>query len=71
MQVLVRDKNVDPVLKVLKKKMQREGLLPMKARVVSGAPGTVRTTRSPRFDLECQKAPNFSFEVVQRISSLR
>jgi hypothetical protein len=39
MQVLVRDNNVDPVLKVLKKKMQREGLLPMKARVVPGAQG--------------------------------
>ena len=71
MQVLVRDNNVDPVLKVLKKKMQREGLLPMKVRVVPGAPGRGGSARSPRFDLECQKAPNFSFEVVQRMSSLR
>jgi hypothetical protein len=41
-QVLVRDNNVDQALKVLKKKMQklqREGLLPMKPRVVPGAPG--------------------------------
>ena len=30
MQVLVRDNNVDQALKALKKKMQREGLLPMK-----------------------------------------
>ena len=39
MQVLVRDNNVDQALKALKKKMQREGLLPMKPRVVGGASG--------------------------------
>ena len=39
MQVLVRDNNVDQALKALKKKMQREGLLPMKPRVVPGASG--------------------------------
>ena len=39
MQVLVRDNNVDQALKALKKKMQREGLLPMKPRVVPGAGG--------------------------------
>ena len=39
MQVFVRDNNVDQALKVLKKKMQREGLLPMKPRVVLGASG--------------------------------
>ena len=37
MQVLVRDNNVDQALKALKKKMQREGLLPMKPRVTPGA----------------------------------
>ena len=37
MQVLVRDNNVDQALKALKKKMQREGLLPMKPKVVPGA----------------------------------
>jgi small subunit ribosomal protein S21 len=89
-QVLVRDNNVDQALKVLKKKMQREGvfremrlrrhyekpsekrarekaeairrarklarkklqregLLPMKPRVVPGAPGRTGAARSPRF----------------------
>jgi small subunit ribosomal protein S21 len=89
-QVLVRDNNVDQALKVLKKKMQREGvfremkirrhyekpseqrarekaegirrarkqarkklqregLLPMKPRVVRGAPGRPSPARSPRF----------------------
>ena len=37
MQVLVRDNNVDQALKALKKKMQREGLLPMKPRIAPGA----------------------------------
>ncbi|MGC1679893.1 MAG: 30S ribosomal protein S21 [Pseudolabrys sp.] len=37
MQVLVRDNNVDQALKALKKKMQREGLLPSKPRPVPGA----------------------------------
>ena len=37
MQVLVRDNNVDQALKALKKKMQREGLLPAKPRPVPGA----------------------------------
>ena len=37
MQVLVRDNNVDQALKALKKKMQREGLLPMKPKPVFGA----------------------------------
>ena len=37
-QVLVRDNNVDQALKVLKKKLQREGLLPMKPRVIPGGP---------------------------------
>jgi small subunit ribosomal protein S21 len=36
-QVLVRDNNVDQALKALKKKMQREGLLPMKPKPVFGA----------------------------------
>ena len=50
MQVLVRDNNVDQALKVLKKKMQREGLLPMKPRVVPGAaPGRSGPPRTPRF----------------------
>jgi small subunit ribosomal protein S21 len=89
-QVLVRDNNVDQALRVLKKKMQREGifremklrrhyekpserrvrekaetirrerklarkklqregLLPMKPRVVSGAPGKGGPARTPRF----------------------
>ena len=39
MQVLVRDNNVDQALKALKKKMQREGLLPMKPKPVMGAGG--------------------------------
>ena len=47
MQVLVRDNNVDQALKVLKKKMQREGLLPMKPTVVR-APGSA-PPRPPRF----------------------
>ena len=85
-QVLVRDNNVEQALKVLKKKMQREGvfremklrghyekpserrvrekaevirrarnklqregLLPMKPRLVPGAPGTGGPARTPRF----------------------
>ena len=47
MQVLVRDNNVDQALKALKKKMQREGLLPMKPKPVFGAgPGGDRGGRS-------------------------
>ena len=47
MQVLVRDNNVDQALKALKKKMQREGLLPMKPRPVPGAgPGGAGAGRS-------------------------
>ncbi len=34
MQVLVRDNNVDQALRVLKKKMQREGLLPSPKKAV-------------------------------------
>ena len=90
MQVLVRDNNVDQALRVLKKKMQREGvfremklrrhyekpserkvrekseavrrarklarkmlqregLLPMKPRVILGAPGRAGHARNPRF----------------------
>ena len=90
MQVLVRDNNVDQALKVLKKKMQREGvfremklrrhyekpserkarekaeairrarklarkklqregLLPMKPRVIPAATGRLGSPRSPRF----------------------
>jgi small subunit ribosomal protein S21 len=91
MQVLVRDNNVDQALKVLKRKMQREGvfremklrghyekpserrvreekaeairrarklarkklqregLLPMKPRVIPGAPGRGGPARTPRF----------------------
>ena len=90
MQVLVRDNNVDQALRVLKKKMQREGvfremklrrhyekpserkvrekseavrrarklarkklqregLLPMKPRVIPGAPGRAGHARNPRF----------------------
>ena len=90
MQVLVRDNNVDQALRVLKKKMQREGvfremklrrhyekpserrvrekaeairrarklarkklqregLLPIKPRVVQGTVGRGRPARSPRF----------------------
>ena len=37
MQVSVRDNNVDQALKALKKKLQREGLLPMKPKPVFGA----------------------------------
>jgi small subunit ribosomal protein S21 len=89
-QVLVRDNNVDQALRVLKKKMQREGvfremklrkhyekpsekktrekaeairrarklarkklqrdgLLPMKPRLVAGAPGKSGPARTPRF----------------------
>jgi small subunit ribosomal protein S21 len=89
-QVLVRDNNVDQALRVLKKKMQREGvfremklrrhyekpserkvrekseavrrarklarkklqregLLPMKPRVIPGAPGRAGHARNPRF----------------------
>ena len=39
MQVLVRDNNVDQALKALKKKMQREGIIPMKPKPVFGGPG--------------------------------
>ena len=90
MQVLVRDNDVDQALRVLKKKMQREGvfremklrrhyekpserkvrekseavrrarklarkmlqregLLPMKPRVILGAPGRAGHARNPRF----------------------
>ncbi len=90
MQVLVRDNNVDQALRVLKKKMQREGvfremklrrhyekpserkvrekaevvrrarklarkklqrdgLLPMKPRVIPGGPGRSGPARAPRF----------------------
>ena len=88
MQVFVRDNNVDQALKVLKKKMQREGffremkrrghyekpserrvrekaeairralkrkqmqregLLPMKPRIVPGAPARGGSARAPRF----------------------
>ena len=46
MQVLVRDNNVDQALRALKKKMQREGLLPSKPRPVpaarAGGPGAPR-----------------------------
>ena len=90
MQVLVRDNNVDQALKVLKKKMQREGvfremklrghyekpseressgegrgyprarklarkklqregLLPMKPRAIPGGPGRGGPARAPRF----------------------
>ena len=48
-QVLVRDNNVDQALKVLKKKMQREGLLPMKPRVVPGPLEEAAPARTPRF----------------------
>ena len=48
-QVLVRDNNVDQALRVLKKKMQREGLLPMKPRAVPGAHGRGGPARVPRF----------------------
>ena len=90
MQVLVRDNNVDQALRVLKKKMQREGvfremklrrhyekpserkvrekseavrrarklarkklqregLLPLKPRLIPGAPGRAGHARNPRF----------------------
>ena len=51
MQVLVRDNNVDQALKALKKKMQREGLLPAKPKPTVGGPGGGRTgaPRPPRF----------------------
>ena len=49
MQVLVRDNNVEQALRVLKKKMQREGLLPMKPRVIPGAPGRGGPARPARF----------------------
>jgi pentatricopeptide repeat protein len=48
-QVLVRDNNVDQALRVLKKKMQREGLLPMKPRAIPGALGRGGPPRAPRF----------------------
>ncbi|QLF69771.1 30S ribosomal protein S21 [Peteryoungia desertarenae] len=44
MQVLVRDNNVDQALRVLKKKMQREGLFrEMKARSAYEKPSEKRT----------------------------
>ena len=53
MQVLVRDNNVDQALKALKKKMQREGLLPMKPKPTPGGPGaggrSAGPARAPRF----------------------
>ena len=55
MQVLVRDNNVDQALKALKKKMQREGLLPMKPKPTTGpgaGPGGGRSgppRGAPRF----------------------
>jgi len=49
-QVLVRDNNVDQALKALKKKMQREGLLPMKAKPAPTAGGARSgPPRAPRF----------------------
>ena len=39
MQVVVRDNNVDQALKALKKKLQREGLLPMPKKVEGPARG--------------------------------
>ena len=50
-QVLVRDNNVDQALKALKKKMQREGLLPAKPRPapMNAAGGAPRPPRPPRF----------------------
>ena len=35
--------------KLARKKMQREGLLPMKPRVIPGAPGRSGPARAPRF----------------------
>jgi small subunit ribosomal protein S21 len=35
--------------KLVRKKMQREGLLPMKPRVIPGAPGRGGPVRGPRF----------------------
>jgi small subunit ribosomal protein S21 len=35
--------------KLVRKKMQREGLLPMKPRVISGPPGRGGPVRAPRF----------------------
>ena len=50
MQVLVRDNNVDQALKALEKKMQREGLLTMKPKIVPGAGGPGRgAPRRPAF----------------------
>ena len=62
-QVLVRDNNVEPserrirekaeairrARKLARKKLQREGLLPMKPRVIPGAPGRGGPARIPRF----------------------
>ena len=35
--------------KLARKKLQREGLLPMKPRVIPGGPGRVGPARAPRF----------------------
>jgi small subunit ribosomal protein S21 len=48
-QVLVRDNNVDQAVKALKKKMQREGLLPMKPKPTGADAGRGGPPRAPRF----------------------
>ena len=51
MQVLVRDNNVEQALRVLKKKLQREGLLPAPKRklpVGKGRPGAGPGAGAPR-----------------------
>ena len=49
MQVFVRDNNVDPALRVLKKKMQREGVFrEMKRRRFYEKPSERTTRRRPR-----------------------
>ena len=49
MQVLVRDNNVDQALKVLKKKMQREGVFhEMKLRATTKNPQRGECGRRPR-----------------------
>ena len=49
MQVLVRDNNIDQALRVLKKKMQREGLFrEMKQRQSYEKPSERKTRENPR-----------------------
>jgi small subunit ribosomal protein S21 len=48
-KVRERSEAVRRARKLARKKLQREGLLPMKPRVIPGAPGRAGPARNPRF----------------------